>query len=232
MNEVASVAEKLDRSRHDVLDLTLRNPLLNFRVLRAKGLKIIDEIPQEVYRILVREGRGMYFEAADRDGESGSLDDDQGVPEELLTLMTEAEGEDDPDELAVRHADNKLQTPYERVRLGTRLRNTYRHAHLSIEEQGVNILYLALGMLNWYESESSDIQRLAPLVLVPVELQQASARARFKVRWTEEEIDSNFSLETKLKTDFGIEFPAFPDAEDLRRRRLFQGHYHSGLAPG
>ena len=139
MNEVASVAEKLDRSRHDVLNLTLRNPLLNFRVLRAKGLKIIDEIPQEVYRILVREGRGMYFEAADRDGESGSLDDDQGVPEELLTLMTEAEGEDDPDELAMRHADNKLQTPYERVRLGTRLRNTYRHTHLSIEEQGVNI---------------------------------------------------------------------------------------------
>ena len=223
MNEVASVAEKLDRSRHDVLDLTLRNPLLNFRVLRAKGLKIIDEIPQEVYRILVREGRGMYFEAADRDGESGSLDDDQGVPEELLTLMTEAEGEDDPDELAMRHADNKLQTPYERVRLGTRLRNTYRHAHLSIEEQGVNILYLALGTLNWYESESSDIQRLAPLVLVPVELQQASARARFKVRWTEEEIDSNFSLETKLKTDFGIEFPAFPDAEDLDVDGYFKG---------
>ena len=157
MNEVASVAEKLDRSRHDVLDLTLRNPLLNFRVLRAKGLKIIDEIPQEVYRILVRKGRGMYFEAADRDGESGSLDDDQGVPEELLTLMTEAEGEDDPDELAMRHADNKLQTPYERVRLGTRLRNTYRHAHLSIEEQGVNILYLYLGTgkkqpINFFET--------------------------------------------------------------------------------
>ena len=223
MNEVASVAEKLDRSRHDVLDLTLRNPLLNFRVLRAKGLKIIDEIPQEVYRILVREGRGMYFEAADRDGESGSPDDDQGVPEELLTLMTEAEDEDDLDELAMRYADNKLQTPYERVRLGTHLRNTYRHAHLSIEEQGVNILYLALGTLNWYESESSDIQRLAPLVLVPVELQQASARARFKVRWTEEEIDSNFSLETKLKTDFSIEFPAFPDAEDIDVDGYFKG---------
>ncbi len=42
-----SVAEKFERTRHDVLDLTFRNPLLNFRVLRAKGLKIIDEIPHE-----------------------------------------------------------------------------------------------------------------------------------------------------------------------------------------
>ena len=56
-----------------------------------------------------------------------------------------------------------------------------------------------------------------------MELQQASARARFKVRWTEEEIDSNFSLETKLKTDFGIEFPAFPDAEDLDVDGYFKG---------
>ena len=40
-----SVAEKLERSRRDVLDLTLRNSLLNFRVLKAKGVKVIDEIP-------------------------------------------------------------------------------------------------------------------------------------------------------------------------------------------
>ena len=223
MNEFTSVAEKLERSRRDVLDLTLRNPLLNFRVLRAKGLKIVDEIPQEVYRILVRKGRMMYFKAADRDRESGSIDDAQEVPEELLALMTEAEDEEDADELAARHVDNKLQTPYVRTRLNIRLRNTYRHAHSSIEEQGVNILYLALGMLNWYESESSDIQRMAPLVLVPVKLQQASAQTRFRVQWTEEDLDSNLSLETKLKADFRIELPELPDAEDLNVNHYFEG---------
>ena len=222
-NDSISVVDKLDRSRRDVLDLTLRNPLLNFRVLKAKGLKVIDEVPQEVYRILVREERVMYFEAAAQDGEVGSIEDDLTVPEELFSLMSVPDDEDDSNQLAKRYTDNKLQTPYERTRLDLRLRNTYRHAHLSIEEQGVNILYLALGTLNWYESESSDIPRIAPLVLVPVELKQTSARARFTVRWTDEEIDANLSLETKLKADFGIELPELPDAEDLVVDDYFKG---------
>ncbi len=110
-----------------------------------------------------------------------------------------AEAEDDPDWLAKRHLDNKLQTPYDTSRLDILLRNTYRHAHLSLEEQGVNILYLALGTLNWYESKSSDIQLMAPLVMVPVELSRESARARFKVRWTGEEIDGNSDTVNRLR---------------------------------
>ena len=193
-SENDSVAEELDRSRRDVLDLTLRNPLLNFRPPKAKGLEIVDEIPLEVYRILVEKEGVMYFKA-----------------------------KDDSDELAERHVDDRLQSPYEQASLDQRLKNTYRHARLSIEEQGVNILYLALGSLNWYESDSSDIQRTAPLVLVPVELKQTSIRARFSVRWTDEAIDANLSLETKLKTDFDIKLPELPDAEDLVVDDYFKG---------
>ena len=216
-----SVAEKLERSRRDVLDLTLRNSLLNFRVLKAKGVKVIDEIPREIYRILVRQKKAMYFEAVGEDLETGSHDDDQEIPEELLLLMVAAE--DDLGQLAERHIDNKLQTPYRRERLVLRLRNTYRHAQLSIQEQGVNILYLAMGTLNWYESDSSDMLRMAPLVLVPVELEKASNWAGFKLRWTDEEIEVNLSLETKLKTDFRIELPELPDVEDLDINEYFKG---------
>ena len=86
---------------------------------------------------------------------------DDPVPE-LLELMAESASHDDA--LAARHKDNRLQTAHDRVRLEVRLRNTMRHAASSIEEQGVNILYLALGMLEWYESDSSEIARTAPLV--------------------------------------------------------------------
>ena len=34
----------------------------------------------------------------------------------------------------------------------------------------MNILYLALGMLRWYESDTSTNERRAPLVLIPVRL--------------------------------------------------------------
>ena len=245
----ASIADKLELSRRELLDLTLRNPLLSYRLPKARGLNIIDEIPREVYRILVRDERAMYFkEAPDRTDDSSH--DDMEVSAELLSFL--AEQQDDSVELADRHTDNKLQTPYDKARLAVRLRNTYRNAGLSIAEQGVNILYLALvfcpanscnnlrvfslpggvappyvgpatlrrralpgrknpshlnhsylrdstlGSLNWYESESSEIERKAPLVLIPVDLSRGNVRLFFKLCWTGDDIETNLSLADKL----------------------------------
>ena len=57
-----SILAALDKPPPKGYALTLRNPLLNFHLMKAKGLKIEDEIPQEVYRILVR---GQGDQAAD-----------------------------------------------------------------------------------------------------------------------------------------------------------------------
>ena len=78
-----------------------------------------------------------------------ATDDLDDIPSELLAML--GEPDDDPDEAAARHTDNKLQTALPRAALNLRLRETFRQARLSIEEQGVNILYLALGMLRWSE---------------------------------------------------------------------------------
>ena len=210
--ELASIAAQLTQSRKELLDLTLRNSLLNFRPSRTRGLKIIDEIPREVFRILVRDRRAMSFRPADTDAEAAPVPNDQEIPAELLFLMA---ADDEPDQPADRHTDSKLETPYDRTQLGLRLRNTFRLAHTSLEEQGVNILYLALGMLHWYESDSSQDPRWAPLILVPAALSRTDARTRFKIAFAEEEIDANLSLEEKLKQDFDIRLPPLPDAEDI-----------------
>ena len=208
----ASIARQLNQSRKELLDLTLRNSLLNFRPSRTRGLKIIDEVPREVFRILVRERRAMSFRPADSDAEEGPTPDDQETPEALLSLMA---ANDEPDQPADRHIDNKLQTPYDRTQLDLRLRNTFRFAHTSLEEQGVNILYLALGMLHWYESDSSEDPRWAPLILVPVAMSRADARARFTFVFADEEIDANLSLNEKLSQDFDLRLPPLPDVEDI-----------------
>ena len=209
------VSEQIEASRRDLLDVSARNPLISFRPLRAKGVRIVDEVPREVYRILVAEKRPMYFLAAPDDEPASSGDapseDIVDVPSELRALI----GESAAQKIDDRHADNKLQTAHSPVRLDVRLRNTLRHAQSSIEEQGVNILYLALGTLVWYESEASDVARRAPLVLVPVALERGSARARFKVLWTAEEIDANLSLDSKLRGDFGLSLPELSDGDDL-----------------
>ena len=91
-----------------------------------------------------------------------------------------------------------------------------------IEEQGVNILYLALGHLKWFEAEQADTPRYAPLILVPVELSRKSASEKFILNWTEDDIEENLSLGNKLKQDFDIGLPPFPDEEDFDITEYFE----------
>ena len=54
------------------------------------------------------------------------------------------------------------------------LKNIYRTTKSSIEENGSNTLFLALGFLKWYESDISEKPRYAPLIMIPVELVKSS----------------------------------------------------------
>lgn len=77
-----------------------------------------------------------------------------------------------------------------------------------MEEQGYNILYLALGFLKWQEDNGNHEFREAPLILVPVELERRRVKGPFKLRWTGEDIISNISLQAKL-LERGVEIPDF-----------------------
>ena len=196
-----SILEKIEASRKELLDLGLRNPLLNYRLLKSRGVEVVDEIPAAVFDILVRKERVMSFLPRpddDKDYELGQPEDDGN-----------------PDILAQRHTDSRLQTNEPSDRLQSRLLNTYYVANTAIQEQGVNTLFIALGMVEWYASDTSDIMRRAPLVLIPVEIERSDARGRFYVSYTAEELGANLSFIEKVRTDFGIEIPGLPDDEDL-----------------
>ncbi|RMG09527.1 MAG: DUF3320 domain-containing protein, partial [Planctomycetota bacterium] len=60
MNEESLVAA-FERRRLALLDLTRRNRLLNFRPTRRTTVQIVDEVPSEIYRQLVIEGRTLGF---------------------------------------------------------------------------------------------------------------------------------------------------------------------------
>jgi very-short-patch-repair endonuclease len=195
-----AVGMRLETDRKDLLDLSLRNPLLNYRP-RSRSLETVGESPTEVYRMLVREGRAMTFlhdpSAEDEpSGEPPGPDQSRGLPQACTT-------------------DLKLQTALTENRLESRLLAIYYAARTSLEEQGVNTLFLALGMLAWYEADSSQKRLRAPLILVPVELQRTSARERFRLRHDGDDMGFNFSLAEKLRADFHITLPELPDADEL-----------------
>jgi hypothetical protein len=60
----SKISTAIETSREELLDLGLRNPLLNYRPSCARGVEVVDELPAEVFRILIREGRPKSFEAA------------------------------------------------------------------------------------------------------------------------------------------------------------------------
>ena len=66
---------------------------------------------------------------------------------------------DDASGEARRHVDTKLQTSLTSDGLQSRLLAFYRDARTMIEEQGVNVLYLAFGRLKWFEAEKTEAPR-------------------------------------------------------------------------
>ncbi len=195
-----SILSKLEASRKELLDLGLRNPLLNYRPSTSRGVHIVQEKAAEVYDMLVTQGKQMSFAAQPEN--AGTKEGEKPV------AVSEAA-------LKETYTNTKLQTSETESSLQTRLLNTYYAARTSIEEQGVNILYISLGLLRWYESGSSAEERLAPLVLIPVALERSTARERFRVRYTLEEVGENLSLQAKMKMDFGIAIPDLPEEEDF-----------------
>ena len=54
------INQKLQSSRKELLDIGLRNNMLNFRKT-AKTLTVIDELSEEVFSILYRQDKAMTF---------------------------------------------------------------------------------------------------------------------------------------------------------------------------
>lgn len=56
-----SILIKLEASRRELLDLGLRNPLLNYRLPVSRGVHIEQESITNIYEVLVKQSKAMTF---------------------------------------------------------------------------------------------------------------------------------------------------------------------------
>ena len=211
------IEKQLQFARQNLLDFTMRNRLLNFRPTKARTIKIIDEIPTEIYNILVLHEKIMEFRSVKKKIKNTTKDD-----EDIYTEITD-HTEDEVSklwklpaqdiEVAERHVDRILQTSLESDALQKRLFYINQQSKSVFEEQGYTVLYLALGFLEWTEDSNSSQTRLSPLILIPVELERRKIGKSFKLYWTEEDIFTNISLQAKL-SEQGIILPDFEMPDD------------------
>jgi len=198
------VTKVLEAARRKLLDTGTRNRLIhvNRANQRANCLNVINERADDIFRTLRIDGKRMRFKAMGKD-KSGDGDEVQlALPDTSLS------------EGASRHTDSFIETPLGPDGLARRLLRLAHDAKTAEEEQGLNILYLAMGFLRWRESPSSDVQREAPLILLPVRLVRNERTSTFDIQCSDDDITTNLPLQERLRQDLGIVLPDVDEADD------------------
>ena len=121
-----------------------------------------------------------------------------------------------------RHVDNLMQTLLLPDFLQKKLNSLMTKHRTWTQETGINVLRGAFGFLEWIESSSSKTC-LAPLVLLPVEIEKKKTKGGFKYSVTgrEETPETNNVLAEKLRRDLGMELPQL-DIENIDLEKYFK----------
>jgi hypothetical protein len=177
-----------------LLDLSLRNNLLNLRMSRA----VIQFISVALNKLEDGLASGDEFQILSKPADWDNPLRNAGVYQAI--------NQSDPIIDLVKHelSQKRLRSYFTENELNASLTNLYRSSKLSLEENGANTLYVALGMLKWYETNTSEKPRYAPLLLLPVEIIRKSAQKGYVIRSREEETLLNITLLEMLRQDFGI----------------------------
>lgn len=177
-----------------LLDLSLRNNFLNLRITR-NALQVISA---DVDKMEDAFSDGTEFQILGKPSDWDNPLYDFG----LYGALTES----DPMLGLIKQelTQKRLRTYLNEQDLKKSLTYLYRSSRVALEENGANTLYLALGLLRWYETEHSERPRYAPILLLPVEMIRKSVSKGYIIRAREEESMLNITLLEMLRQNFGI----------------------------
>lgn len=179
---------KLEKWKNKLLDLGKKNRLINFKESKRGTLKITAPNIESLFNELVVNERSLSFP--------------------IMSNEWGYEGEESKIILGDLETNKTIE---EQQKTLASLRSKARRAK---EEQGINILYLCIGFLYWYESDISKQELISPIILVPVKINLESLTDPYKLSADEDEILVNPTLTHKLENDFGIVMPTFNPYED------------------
>jgi hypothetical protein len=198
------VEHKVELWKSRLIDLSLRNRLLNFRETKSSStLRVIEPDPYAIFDCLVKEQAGYFI-----------------YIREQLALLELSEGDKPSPIKGVNTGNVSVRASDELVCQGdpgrtARVLYTLRsRAGTELGERGVNVLFVAIGFLHWTEVGTSSVQRSSPLILVPITLERERSRQRYHLIRIPEDIVVNPALALKLKNDFDVTMPELPEDSD------------------
>ena len=241
-----TIAEKvLNKLRKRLLSTTRLNRLLNFNVNLKDCLRIVDELPNQVFEVLL-EGKTMSFVPVIDPTKEQLIDkgyisiDPETKEEEKLKPVPKARqwakeiGITTDFELPLggskleKHEDLDIQTLFYPKKLSKRLQLIYQKQKTYLSETGENILYLSFGFLEWHasgiEEESKKKQK------AEVEAKEAEEKAEEAKEKAEEALKQKDLSEAKAEEAEEKVKEAEEKAEEAERLKKLAKVKHS-LAP-
>lgn len=178
-----------------LLDLTLKNSLLNF-IPRKNMLQIMSVSANETAQAIIDNGEYSLLE----------------MPSEFLPLIDKAQSFNTSDVVSrlsqlitLEQKNGRLRTFCDGKNLNAYTQAMYRKEKTLAEETGTSALYAACGFLKWNFPDEKNTFKYAPLILLPLTLVKKAAGKGYTVKLREEELQFNTTLTEFLKQQFGIE---------------------------
>lgn len=191
-------AGRIDRWQRKLLDLSLRNRLLNFSPTK----QTVPVLCPDVSRLEDRLADGARMRLV-------SLKEENRVGDRDAALHQQRTQKDLDLEFAREAlARDEVACPIESRDLDARLTALFRKVKNDLAEGGSNTLYLAVGFLRWKQNPSDERTYRAPLLLVPVKLLRRSASSPFYLAHHEDDVRFNATLLQLLKKDFDCDLTA------------------------
>jgi len=191
--KISGIEVALADARRELIDLTRRNRLLHSTRSgsRPHCLEFVNSDPDAAFVGLAREDKHFSFASAMTDAVTGGVE----LPAIANSVL------------------RQFQTKLGPEQLERKLLKLFREARTYEEEQGVNILFVAIGFLHWFEDSRSEECCCAPLLLVPVSLERQKGHDSFVLRGRDEDLVANVSLAQRLLKS-GITLPEIPEGEE------------------
>ena len=194
----SSVPPRVMQWKNTLLDLSLRNKLVNFTPRHTVNLAVPSSSLGTIEDLLHAQ-RAIAL-----------------VPSDQINDIVRARGvrygRDLPDEARAEMIESRNSAVYcdlTEQAYHSRLRSLAYRARTIVEESGANNLYLALGSLSW-TFEGRDLR--SPLILVPVTLVTRGRQTQYRIEIDEAgQSTPNFCLLEKLKQSAGLTLPGLAE---------------------
>jgi len=190
-----NATDRITRWKNSLLDLSLRNRLLNYKETKRS----IPFLCPDIAGLEDALAADKSFRVRPKPDAWGDSD-----PRDAILHHEQAGGDAPADYLREEMSQGRLHSALTKSELDVRLTKIERAARLGMEEGGANTLFMALGFLVWTETTTSEIERFAPILLIPMSIERKSVRDGFRIHRIDEESRFNISLLQKIKVDFGI----------------------------